>query len=408
MPESALELKTTPGNYRCTWLLSKPADEECWYSEGDIDLRASRQPYGGVYGRAPINFTRTPGGGISYGAPQYFRYPVVHGQLLNGRNVALVDPVLRVMDADRSSGMFPGPNAHFDAWAALVGRGIPRTSDILVDSGVVQISHLDTFAAKGPIEETRYSRNPFEDEDPRFEVKFQQASYQVWSDDAAEVAVEYQISAAVHGGYHFGVTFSPTIRIELSEPIPFKEFFTSWVLPLHGLVSASTGRNEDITYWSCSPLLEGGDNEPPARRQFAIFNRWITQQPYASDNSLRDKHLSAIRLAEGDSLLHLLRRWQTLEAEQNPILNTYDIHSLGPDQAPRARFLLLLQALEAYAAMRTDWVGGGRAMWKDGNEYSMIAEDISAAAISDFSNSGSVKLRTVSITHLRQCSPRYP
>ena len=32
--------------------------------------------------------------------------------------------------------------------------------------------------------------------------------------------------------------------------------------------------------------------------------------------------------------------------EQNPILNTYDIHSLGPEQTPRARFLLLVQALE--------------------------------------------------------------
>ena len=77
-----------------------------------------------------------------------------------------------------------------------------------------------------------------------------------------------------------------------------------------------------------------------------MFVRWVKQEPYASENTIPDKRLSSIRLAEGDSLLHLLRRWQYLEDEQNPILNTYDVHSLGPDQAPRARFLLLVQALE--------------------------------------------------------------
>jgi hypothetical protein len=44
--------------------------------------------------------------------------------------------------------------------------------------------------------------------------------------------------------------------------------------------------------------------------------------------------------------LRLLRRWQQLQHEQNPILNTYDADALGPDQTPRARFLLLIQAVE--------------------------------------------------------------
>ena len=215
-----------------------------------------------------------------------------------------------------------------------------------MDSGVIQITHLDAFAARCPIEEIGYPRRPFEDDDPTFRAKYRQDSNQVWSDDDAEVAIEYQISADTGvTGYHFSVTFSPTVRIELKTPVPVKDFFTSWVLPLHGLVSAATGQNEDITYWSCSPIIDGND-DPPARRQFQVFVRWVKQEPYASENTIPDKRLSSIRLAEGDSLLHLLRRWQYLEDEQNPILNTYDVHSLGPDQAPRARFLLLVQALE--------------------------------------------------------------
>ena len=81
LSESALTLKTPPDTYRCSWTLSKPPDENTWQSEGDVRLLGSRQPAGGAYGRAPINFSRSPSGGISYGAPQYFDYPVAYGEL---------------------------------------------------------------------------------------------------------------------------------------------------------------------------------------------------------------------------------------------------------------------------------------------------------------------------------------
>ena len=120
---------------------------------------------------------------------------------------------------------------------------------------------------------------------------------------------------------------------------------TTWAWPLEGLVSAATGKKERITYLSCSPVIED-DDRPPQRRQFQVFQASVSQEPYASTNDLRDKRVPAIRLGEGESLLRLLRRWQQLQHEQNPILNTYDADALGPDQTPRARFLLLIQALE--------------------------------------------------------------
>jgi ApeA N-terminal domain 1 len=340
LSEYALSPMTPPDTYRCLWTLSKPGDEGNWQSEGDITLLGNRQPAGGVYGRAPINIHVSPSGGCSYGAPQNFEYPMVHGRLVNGGDVILIDANLRVWQP-YSGGILSGANAHFDAWAALVGQGVPATSDVLVDFGVIQLSHLDAFAARSPIEEIQYPENAFEDPDPNFRMKFRQASYQEWSDDEAEVSIGYRMSAAVHGAYYLGVTFIPTVTIELKTPVPVKDFFTSWVLPLHGILSAATGQNEDITYWSCSPLIEG-DDRPPRQRQFQAYVRWVTQEPYSSENTIPDKHVSSIRLAEGESLLNLLRRWQDLEHEQNPILNTYDIHSLGPDQAPRARFLLLV------------------------------------------------------------------
>lgn len=360
---TVLTMNTPPDTYLCTWTLSKPPSEETWEAEGDVTLLRDSQPTGGVYGRAPISVTPSPGGGYSYGAPQHFEYPIVYGEMINGRDVILVDARLSVWEIDRRSGFHSGPNARFNSWAALIGRGRPATPDVLVDSGVVQVTNLDAFAALPPIEEIRYPPLPFEDDDPTFRAKFRQGSYQVWSDGDAEVALEYRISADTGvTGYHFSLSFSPTVNIELKTPVPVKDFFTSWVLPLHGLVSAATGRNEDITYWSCSPVLEGND-DPPARRQFQVFVSGVKQEPYDSENTIPDKRASAIRLAEGESLLSLLRGWQRLQDAQNPILNTYDVQSLTPDQAPRARFLLLVQALEGLFAYE-DRLGDKRAKYQ--------------------------------------------
>ena len=186
---------------------------------------------------------------------------------------------------------------------------------------------------------------PQQHEDPTWAATFDKASTQVWQDDDAEVTMSYNGSAEVGGWYRFGLTFSPVITIELKHPIPLAQFMTTWAWPLEGLVSAATGKKERITYLSCSPVIED-DDRPPQRRQFQVFQASVSQEPYASTNDLRDKRVPAIRLGEGETLLRLLRRWQELQHEQNPILNTYDADALGPDQTPRARFLLLIQALE--------------------------------------------------------------
>lgn len=110
--------------------------------------------------------------------------------------------------------------------------------------------------------------------------------------------------------------------------------------------AAATGKRVDISYLACSPVI-AGDDRPHGRRQCQVFNASVAQTPYTSTKSLRDKYVSNIRLAsDGQSLLELLRRWQALRDAENPILNTYDITAVGRNQHPRARYLLLLQALE--------------------------------------------------------------
>jgi hypothetical protein len=348
MTESAIKPLIEPGTHRCRWRLSKPPDPTTWTVDGDLIVVPGRQPQGGVYGRAPANWTISPRGGKRSGWPQYFEYPVMFGELNGGLDLILLDARLSVLSEDLRGGFFSnsGANARFDSWVALVGRRAPQCGPVLVDSALIQISHLEAFAGASPItDEVMPLDPPQHHNDPTWSATFDKASTHESSDSGATVTLSYQGSAEVGGWYRFGVIFSPVVEITVKKPIPLADFLQSWVWPLRELVSAATGQEEKLTYLSCSIALDG-DDRPPSQRRFQVFHPSVIQEPYASSNDFRDKDVSAIRIAEGESLLSLLRKWQGLSAEQNPILNTYEASALGSDQTPRARFLLLLQALE--------------------------------------------------------------
>ncbi|WP_431231353.1 hypothetical protein ACQ856_17330 [Mycolicibacterium psychrotolerans] len=337
----ALEVIVAPGTHRVTWTISKPPDATTWEVAGEVELLGLRAPRASIFGRAPANWNNGPGTQRSAGWPQRFDYPLVYGQMNGGLDIVLIEPKLTVFgERPRAGGFmhFAGANAFFGSWAALIGRGAPETGPVLVDSGVIQVPHLEAFARTSPIRE----RSIPSDE---FSVTLDPDSRLGWEDDGAEVIFEYQSSTGSWGWYGFSLAFSPVVRVKLAQPVPLSEFITQWAWPLRGLLAAATGRQEDITYLTCS-LVVDGDPSPPNQRQFQVFHASITQEPYASSNSLKDKDISAVRLSEGESLLALLRRWQDLAAVQHPILNTYEITAVGRNQQPRTRFLLLVQALE--------------------------------------------------------------
>ena len=123
--------------------------------------------------------------------------------------------------------------------------------------------------------------------------------------------MRYALTAPVGSWYSYSLAFSPIVEVKLSQPVTLGDFFAEWVWPTRNLVAAATGRREEITYLTCTPVF-GGEPRPPRLRHFQVFNPSITQEPYGSTNDLREKDISAIRLKDGESLLKLLRRWQEL------------------------------------------------------------------------------------------------
>jgi hypothetical protein len=152
---------------------------------------------------------------------------------------------------------------------------------LVVDSGVIQVTHLDAFAARSPLaSKTLPGDHPQQHEDPTWAATFDKTGTQVWQDDDAEVSMSCHGSAEVGGWYQFGLKFSPVIDIELKQPIPLGQFMTVWAWPVQRIISAATGTNERITYLSCSPVIEGdSDDRPPQQRQFQVFHASISQEP---------------------------------------------------------------------------------------------------------------------------------
>ena len=78
-----------------------------------------------------------------------------------------------------------------------------------------------------------------------------------------------------------------------------------------------------------------------------VFGTGITQLPFESKQELVQRVDSPLRLKEDKvSLLALLRAWQGMTADHHPLIETYGAMLHSSDQHPRARFLLLLQAIE--------------------------------------------------------------
>ena len=100
--------------------------------------------------------------------------------------------------------------------------------------------------------------------------------------------MRYALTASVGSWYSYSLAFSPIVEVKLSQPVTLGDFFAEWVWPTRNLVAAATGRREEITYLTCTPVF-GGEPRPPRLRHFQVFNPSITQEPYGSTNDLREK-----------------------------------------------------------------------------------------------------------------------
>ncbi|MEV0769957.1 HEPN domain-containing protein [Nocardia salmonicida] len=334
-----LKVKHPAGSYPCRWHLVDEETGAALHPQGELSLLPERSPSGSAYGKVP-----TKSGDHSW--PQEFKFTSLAGELLNGAGVVLIDAWMHVISPPGFPGFsYAEGNANVGAALALVGPDAHMVQHRKIQSIRVQITGMDRILGLAPIVSRTIPNNPFSDPETTWKVVTRRDGGQEWENDELFLRVVHHSSATVFADYQFGIRFTPLIEIDIKVPIDAVVAFNDIVHSLVRVVSILTGESASITFLEMKPASSKEGEEMPYLQAFA---RPISQQPYQPEpGKTPTLERSLLRCADDDvSLLDLVSGWRKLLAEKNPLIYTYDPFALGADQHPRARFLLLVQALE--------------------------------------------------------------
>ncbi|MFD8300022.1 HEPN domain-containing protein [Streptomyces bauhiniae] len=327
-----MTVRLQPGTYRCTWHL--PHDEEVIDLPGELSLKSNRQPEGAIFADIPGVWT-VNGSTRSAGFPQDDEFPALKCSLDNGLQAILLD----------CSSMIWAPNrAAIYARCALVGNRIDSDS-LSIDRLKIQISGIDSLFGKSPI---KGHSMPTERGVPgvgTWSVEQNPESTQIWEDEDAKLTASFDSSIAMADPYYFRMCHSPSILIDTKAPIDFDSAVQQWVEPLTDLAALALGKPQRITYLALGS--RNGKGEKPEWDKLQVYGSGIYQEPFNSSlKEIRENH-SVIEWSTDDrSPLEALRCWQILNSSHHPLVETYGSFLNVQTQHPRARYLLLLQALE--------------------------------------------------------------
>lgn len=350
-----LKLLVEPDEYLCTWLLPGPSGGVTEHA-GALDLRANRPPSGSVYGDVPIRWDEPATGQRSAGFPQEVQLPRLRARLANGHDVDLIDASITYWFPEQ--GHISAATAIVGAPEGLRGFGTKNAREVqdeeqATNQSVVptyshvsaQVGALDAVAGASPFSGWTFPKGgEGRHLEGDWSVSGNPDSSQKWSDDDVTVRLEYDASIAVGNAYAFRFVVSPVVRIESRKALTVRAWVDRWIVPLRRIVSIATGNAQPLTYLAVDA---NGVDGPQSHQRRQVYGLGITQEPYQSDQTAVRKSSTAVHIAvDGLSLLDMLRRWQGLEDDHHPLIETYGAMLSATDEHPRSRFLLLVQALE--------------------------------------------------------------
>ncbi|MEU1495891.1 HEPN domain-containing protein [Streptomyces sp. NPDC005732] len=329
---TALKVNPQPDTYRCTWHL--PHDGQIVELPGELVLRANRPPEGAVYAEVPGVWTVT-GPNKSAGFPQDREFSTVRCSLENGLQAVLVDCVVSIWMPNRA--------AVYGRYA-LVGKQLISDTP-LFDRLKVQVSGVDSLFGRAPIKGFRMPVPQGKTETGLWSVEREPESAQEWSDEEVTLTASFDSSTTMADPYYFRMCHSPSVLIDLKNPMGFDDFLKGWVSPLLDFSALALGKPQRITYFAIGNRASAVDRSGWER--FQVYGSGIHQEPFNSTlKEIRRNH-SVVNWSDDErSPLDVLREWQKLVEVHHPLVETYGSFLNVRAQHPRARFLLLLQALE--------------------------------------------------------------
>jgi ApeA N-terminal domain 1 len=307
-----------PGEYSCEWFVDGHR------YPGELDVRGNRFPHLTIYDLpAPDGVIRLPS--------QEREYERLVGRLRTNHDVVLSDVGLHLW----LPGRLTGGAAH-----AIIGLGVDQVADDRYDRVDIQISGLDEFFGTVPLRDWQWPKLP--EEEQRYSVTVNPDAFFKWDEecDGVEIECGYDRSLPLNH-FRFELAFAPSVTFRAPGGLAIADWMQQWLQPLLEIVSFATRSSQRVGW------LRAASGTGRERVDGAIFGPGIAQTQYqaAADARLSTRPPIFTLVRPKGSLPSLLREWRTLRTGASAFLELYV--TAQSDLPARARFLFLIQALEA-------------------------------------------------------------
>jgi hypothetical protein len=186
-------------------------------------------------------------------------------------------------------------------------------------------------------------------------VSFNPASHKTWRDEGEGISVDCGYEFRLPSDpYRFELASAPTVDFKADVALTLDEWITRWVQPLVEVTSLATRKREQLAW-----LMVLGREDPIVSG--VVFGVGIEQAPYQAtlNEAWQDPERRPLFTLHTIALDFpvVLRAWRTLNTSDNPFVELSRLALTSADLPGRARFLYLVQALEAlhwFENRRTD------------------------------------------------------
>lgn len=322
-----------PGDYSAEWFLDDRA------IAGELEITAGRAPKVVMFGDVvPRDWTQ--GGGF----PQPHQFDRVHGRTRSGMDVVLTDAHIDIWFPQRSIG---------SARHAVVGIGAADVRNDAYPRIRFQITDLDLLFGRAPIKSVSWPGEGTPRLHGRYAIEVNPDADHEWDDDAGfTVSCTYDLQFSLTDAHAHHVVFAPVVAISSDAALTVDDWIDQWVMPLLRLAALATRRPQRIAWLTVNTRPRGHPaNERRRDTSGTVFGSGIEQAPYEAEyrEEWREpENRPLFTLATLPiPLPALIRRWRSLESAQNPFVELYSLALRHTDLPARARYLYLMQALEA-------------------------------------------------------------
>ena len=319
-----------PGEYALEWLVGKSRR-----FSGEVALAPRRRPQIGLLGKLKRRRPNAAGELVYTFPGESINFPRLVGRLRSNEEVVVIDATLSEWFPERAVG---------DGRWGIVGLDIAGVPGDRYEHVSLQISDSDLWFGAQPLAKTTWPAPKTK----TFSATLNQAAHRVWRDTRNGIAF--------HFGYHhtysldpyrFGLTFAPVIHIHSRQPLTLDEWSDHWIAPLVDLASIATKRPQTVSW------LRVHQGEGRSRRSGTVFGWGVHQSPYTAHydaewrtNPERRPLFTFAQLPV--TPMRLMRKWRSLQDGDDRFIELYRAALFQPDLPSRARFLHLIQALEAH------------------------------------------------------------